>query len=164
MKDFLIALSLFIAALPNSISYAGETKWQTNITLNDGRVATLFWIGVYEGSDTLYKISVEGNEFHLGKRNTAGQPVINLNTNLVALPYCADDGCGNKINIFDLTRMDLLKPIILKYEGQFYITCKWNDMILNVEVEHAPFNNKKESFSHYKFKIDPHGTNISIKK
>ena len=117
----------------------------------------MFWVSVYEGSDTLYKVSVEGNEFHLGECNAAGQPVINQNTDLVALPYCADDGCAREINIFNLNKMELLQPIILNYGGQFYIRCKWDNMVLQVEVEHSPFNGKRESFSYYKFRIDPEG-------
>jgi len=160
LKQFLILLSFFLGTLIYSSSHAEELKWQTKLTLNDGRIATLFWVAVYEGSDTLYKISVDGNEFHLGKRNAAGQPVTNLNAELVALPYCADDGCAKEVNIFNLKKMELLQPIILNYEGQFYIKCKWDDMVLQVEVEHSPFNSKKESFSYYKFKIDPKGKNI----
>lgn len=152
----LILLSIF-ASLP---TLAGERKWTTQEKLHNGDSLVLYWAGVYEGSDTVYKITKGNKILDLGKRNAAGQPTLNLKHNFIALPYCADDGCLSTVNIVELSDFKILPPIELGYTGQFYITCKWDDTILEIQVEHEPWGRSKGSFTKHKYQVTTQGISI----
>jgi len=144
---------LSLLLLVGASAIAGEREWQSTLKLDDGRSLILHWAGVHEGRDTVYQITLDGYEFHLGKKNAAGQPLLNKQKTFIALPYCADDGCSKTINVFDINEKHLLSPIQLEYEGQFYVECKWNQNTLYIDVDHGPFQGKA-MIDHYIANVD----------
>ncbi len=152
------SLRLFITLiLAISSAYAADRKWTTQEILPDGNKIVLFWTAVYEGRDTLYQVKVGDKLIHLGKKDAAGQPVLNLKHNLIALPYCADDGCISKVNILDLSKMVILAPIELNYKGQFYIECKWDGTILIIKVEPTAGDKTNKSQDILKYNVTSKG-------
>ena len=152
---------LIIFLLVSNSAIAEEREWETNVKLDASTTLTLHWVGVYEGRDTVYKITLNDDDFHLGKNDAVGQPVLNKQKTYIALPYCADDGCSQTINLFDINKKRLLHPIQLKYEGQFYVDCKWNQNSLYIDVDHGPFQGQS-MIDHYI--ADVESGRISLKK
>ena len=150
---------VFLCLIINDVAIAEEVEWRTNIRLDSGENLFLHWVGVYEGRNTVYKIVLGDREFHLGRLNAAGQPLLDEQKRYIALPYCADDGCLPVINIFDIKTWRLLSPIKLVSDGQFYITCRWSKGNLNVSVDHGPFQGKS-AIDHYIIRITPDGITL----
>jgi hypothetical protein len=136
---------------------AEENARTTQEKLLGGEVLHLHWAGVYEGFDTVYKITLGEHEIDLGKLDASRQPVINREHNLIALPYCAHDGCNSKVHVVDLKRMTVLAPITLDYTGQFYLQCKWDGPVLEIQVEHEPWDRTKKSLDLHRFAITSKG-------
>ena len=152
-----LAVAILFAPILASAQNLCPPTWTTQETLPDGNRIILYWTGVYEGLDSLYQIKIGDNIIDLGKQKAAGQPVFNLKHNLIALPYCADDGCMPKVNIIDLTERKILPPIELNYEGQFYIECKWEGTILVIQVEHEPWDKTDRSYDIHKYNVTSKG-------
>lgn len=150
-------LSFVIIAYTFSISYAGDRTWTTQETLQNGIKIVLYWTGVYEGRDTVYQVKIGDTLVSLNKQHASGQPVQNLKNNLIALPYCADDGCQAKVNILDISKKKLLPPIELPYTGQFYITCKWNGGILEIEFDPTQWTKPKDHKRTFKYSVTSEG-------
>ena len=144
---------LIILAFANvvSLSFAADRKWTTQEVLPSGDKIIMYWTGVYEGRDTVYQINIGSELIALGKNDAAGQPVLNLEHNLIALPYCADDGCKSRVNILDLSKKKLLSPVELNYKGQIYIGCHWTGTTLEIQVDHDL--NKHSTKSIHKYNI-----------
>jgi len=105
---YLIALVILVAA--NEIT-ASSYETTTEMELHDGNQAKLYWRQVYEGFTTLYKMEIGIIEINLTEHNAIGQPVFDPTNRFIALPYCADDGCQNTVNVFDLKKLIFLSPI-----------------------------------------------------
>jgi len=129
---YLIALVILVAA--NEIT-ASSYETTTEMELHDGNQAKLYWRQVYEGFTTLYKMEIGIIEINLTEHNAIGQPVFDPTNRFIALPYCADDGCQNTVNVFDLKKLIFLSPIYIQHEGQMYLKCKWDGSILSIKVE-----------------------------
>jgi hypothetical protein len=152
-----ISLSFIIFCFIIPTASAGEHTWTTQKKLAGGEVLVLHWVGVYEGFNTVYKVALGKHEIHLGKLDASGQPVMNHRHNLIALPYCAHDGCSSKVHVLDLKRMIVLPPMELNYTGQFYLQCKWNGPVLEIEVEHGPWDPSRKSLDIHRFVITSKG-------
>ncbi|HEX9262580.1 MAG TPA: hypothetical protein VF893_08655 [Candidatus Bathyarchaeia archaeon] len=150
-----IVQTSIILCLAITSSYAVDRTWTTQETLKDGSKIDLYWVGVYEGRDTVYQIKIGDKLIHLGDQDAAGQPIFNLKHNLIALPYCADDGCKSKVNILNLSKKKILSPIELNYKGQIYIECRWVEKTLEIQVDHEL--NKTNKISIHKYNITSNG-------
>ncbi len=152
-----ISLFFLICCFIIPTASAGHHTWTTQEKLDSGNSLVLHWAGVYEGFDTVYKISLGEHQIHLGKLDASGQPVINREHNLIALPYCAHDGCNSQVHVVDLKRMTVLAPIELDYRGQFYLQCKWDGPVLEIQVELEPWDHTKKSLDIHRFVITSKG-------
>ena len=151
---YVLALLLIIEAIGLS---ASTSKSITQVELPNGNVAKLYWEQKYEGYNTLHRIDSEYTVIDLKKLDAAGQPEFDAKSRFLALPYCAHDGCLNKVNIFDLKKMKLLSPIHIEFEGQMYLKCKWNDSILSIKVEdYIHSDNKMNSYTN-RYKVTDDG-------
>ena len=133
-------VALFIAALlllTVAETYTSENhSWTTLISIGKDKHIVMHWTHVYEGQDTVYLIEIYRGQEKLKEFNVGGQPILNENKSLVALPSCADDGCANNIDIIDLSSLKKLKSIMLNNNsGQFYIQCLWDGNVRSVSEE-----------------------------
>ena len=120
-------LFLVLIALIANVE-ANDKRWNTRIKLNTDHSAILNWVQVYEGKETVEKITVFKGKKALKTFEVFGQPVFSENQNYVALPYCADDGCGKTIEIINLASNT--KPFTIEFpiKQQMYIeNCEWKD-------------------------------------
>ena len=130
---FIVALLLLTVAE----TYPSENhSWTTQISIGKDKHIVMHWTHVYEGQDTVYLLEIYRGKEKIKEFNVEGQPILNENKSLVALPYCADDGCANNIDIIDLSSLKKLKSIMLNNNiGQFYIECSWDGNILSIREE-----------------------------
>ena len=160
MRSSIVAIILIGIFIIYSNSYAAGREWTTQERLSNGDLLTLYWVGVYEGKDTVYKIAKSQKILHLGENNAAGQPITNIDHNLIAFPYCADDGCSSTVSLVDISSLKVLPPIELGFTGQFYINCRWINSIFEIEIEHEPWGNPKGSTTTYKYRVTTKGHSI----
>ncbi len=156
MHKLVLLISVMLVLISSS-GIAAERTWESKEIISNGSTVIFHWVGVYEGLDTVYKITNNNKILDLGAKNAAGQPNFNKNHSYLALPYCADDGCLSTVNIVELSNLNILPAINLEYKGQFYIKCKWVGSILELSVEHEPWNKKRKSVSIHKFNISQQG-------
>ena len=90
-----------------------------------------------------------------GILNVTGQPVFNAAKALIALPYCADDGCKNEISIVSVETMRVESMIKLPYVGQIYFKPTWSGSTLIVSVE--SFESGSRSVVTHKFPMSSVG-------
>ena len=120
-------LFLILLALLTNVE-ANDKRWDTRIELNTDHSAILNWVQVYEGKETVEKITVLKGKRALKTFTVFGQPVFNKNKNYIALPYCADDGCEKTIEIINLTNGKKRLTIEFPIKQQMYIeNCEWKD-------------------------------------
>ena len=131
-------------------------NWQTKVSNRDGDIS-LHWTHVYEGNDTVYRIDITPKGGPTTSVQVEGQPVFNSDNTLVALPYCADDGCLAEIEIVDLVARRKLRSVNVPEEGQFYITCTWRGNVLRtaVEVASTAGNNSRKTTHEFSMSTEP---------
>lgn len=113
--------------------------WKTVVKLKAASV-TLHWTGVYEGSDTVCRVSYKTASTKQTSQAVWGQPSVNTEQGLLAFVSCADDGCEKELQVLDVGRSQLLKAALPLTDDQFYLKASWkgNERVLLVEVESFP--------------------------
>ena len=125
------ALAIIICILPILVQ-AGERKWTTIESLPNNDTLKLYWVGVYEGYDSIYKIDVLRKSNVLKTLAIVGQPLLNNERTYMAVKNCWDGGCQLDIRILDLNDYNELLPIHTNKES--FIELTWQDSILNIEL------------------------------
>ena len=126
-------LLLFFLFFSINYSFADERYWETELELEDGRKATLYWVDGHCAPDILYKIKVEGTVVKF--MYSGGHPYFNIKHNLLALNHCEEGHCDSTINLFDLKRLEFLQPIELDFKnGSIAVQCSWDDRKLIVDI------------------------------
>ena len=118
----------------STASIAEEREWSTTRAISNGEQVKLNWVGVYEGRDTVYKITFAERRMAPGELKVVGQPVFSPSSRYAAFPYCADDGCQEKVSVVDLENRSVIKTITLPYQGQIYVSCVWAGDTLEISV------------------------------
>jgi len=136
MKINLFLLLLFLSPL----AAANEGKWTTIEQLPNSDSIKFFWVGAYEGHDSIYKIEIIRNKGLVKTIGVHGQPLFNTSRKYVAIKNCWHGGCRNEIRLFELTDYNELQPIQMNKKSVFNLS--WQDSILNIQVTPA---NKNEN-------------------
>jgi hypothetical protein len=133
MSIVLVLLICLYSVVP---SFSEDRRWSTRIHVSNNHVAVFTWIGVYEGLDTVVAVKVIEKGNVLKEFKVSGQPVLNEDNSLLALPYCADDGCNTKIDIIDFNLLEKRDSVNLPRKGQLYLKCKWekDNLIISTEA------------------------------
>jgi len=142
--SLIILISVAVSIYVGKALSSDNPTWTSKISIAKDRYIVFHWVSVYEGQATVFKVEVFQGQERAGQFNVEGQPVFNHNKSLVAFPYCADDGCVNKIDVIDLISIKKLKSITLNYIGQFYIDCFWEGNVLLVREETYNYSDGKE--------------------
>ena len=130
----LLPLVVLLGQAAHSGQGTTSAEWVTNTTNREGGIA-LHWTHVYEGKDTVTRIDFTPKGQPRSSLQVEGQPVFDEQKTMVALPYCADDGCEREIKLVDLVARKVLPSVTVPETGQIYLDCSWLGSVLSVTVE-----------------------------
>jgi len=123
---FLIIFIFLLLSLP--LLAEEDRRWQSTIALPGNKQAVLYWIAVYEGFESVEAIRVVElpSKSLLREFKALGQPTFSKDNRLVALPYCAHDGCQEEVVVIDLAGQ--VEPTRFNYQrtGQT-VTFEWTN-------------------------------------
>jgi hypothetical protein len=152
--------SIFV--LVTSLAYADEDcagaitcgHWTTERTYPHGTLL-LNWTRVYEGQDTVFRIDFPTDSNGPKQLKVEGQPVFDSQSSVVALPYCADDGCAARVPFVSLLDRRDIGAAILPYQGQFYIDGRWQGDVFILRVSMPEGNGTKETTVTHRYLVTP---------
>ena len=159
--ELIMRSAVFALALVIGSAYAGEDcststacgHWTTKRTYPGGTIR-LNWTHVYEGKDTVFRIDFPSAGSGPKELKVEGQPVFNKETSLVALPYCADDGCSAKVPFVDLVSRREIAVVTLPYDTQIYLDGKWRGDSFVVKVS-LPDGKGAERVVTHRYRVTP---------
>ena len=123
MKLLVALLLVYISALAVA---EDERTWVTEIETLDHHKVLLHWTTVWEGKESIYKISTRKGDKQKSI-DVFGQPVFSPKLDLVALPDCSDDGCSNEITIVNIIDFVIVEKLSLPLHEPMDISCNWID-------------------------------------
>lgn len=128
MKKNLFLLLLLLSPLAT----ANEGKWTTIEQLPNNDSIKFFWVGAYEGHDSIYKIEITRNKGLVKTIRVHGQPLFNSSKKYVAIKNCWYGGCRREIRLFELINYNELQPI--QMDKKSVLNLSWQGSILNVQI------------------------------
>jgi hypothetical protein len=112
---------------------ANEGKWTTIEQLPNSDSIKFFWVGAYEGHDSIYKIEIIRNKGLVKTIRVHGQPIFNASKKYMAIKNCWYDGCRREIRLFELNNYNELQPI--QMDKKSVLDLNWQGSILNVQID-----------------------------
>ena len=148
------------ALAQNHCGEATSKNWQTDLKLKAGTV-TLQWTRVYEGLDTVCRITYSPPAQQTRSFKVWGQPLVNDEFSLIAFPYCADDGCSKDLAVVDLRRGTVLKAALPLPESQFYLKANWQVGRRELLIEVTDYPGDTPRITHF---LCSAGTTLACRK
>ena len=137
-------LAIIIIVLSANIS-AEERKWMTIEELPNSDSLKLYWVGVFEGFDSIYKIEVVKKNTLISTFEILGQPLFSKNKSYLAVKNCWHGGCNLDIRLLDLVNYRELMPIKTKNES--FLDLVWDGPVLSIEMGAMSSEGKTERMS-----------------
>jgi hypothetical protein len=149
LAAFLLAPAFSAENCENSMTCG---RWTTT-RINSGGTVKFNWTHVYEGRDTVFRIDFLGPSQGPKQLKVEGQPIVNKGATMVALPYCADDGCQTNVTFVDLVNRREIGTATLPYRTQIYVEGKWQGDIFALTVSLPDGSGGKDKVVVHRYKL-----------